>query len=255
MQLYLGDCLDILKNVLDESIDLVLTSPPYDDLREYKGFAFNSKKTIGELFRVTKKGGVVVWIVSDATLDGSETGTSFRQALEFIEQGFNLHDTMIWNKGGFTAVGSLRSRYASVFEYMFVFSKGRPKTFNPIKDRLNKTSGRVMSGTVRQKDGSTRPMTGSGEKIIAQMGQRFNVWEIPSEKRRGEHSHPAVFPEALAKDHIESWSNRGDTVLDPFTGSGTTGIAAISTGRNFIGVEVSLEYWLIAHERISAAGA
>ena len=192
----------------------------------------------------------MVWIVNDATIKGSETGTSFKQALFFKECGFNLHDTMIWNKGTFTATGSLSVRYAPVFEYMFVFSKGKPKTFNPIKDRKNKHAGKNLHGTIRQKDGSFRPCSGIGKNIIADVGQRHNVWIVPSARGKDRSNHPAPFPEQIAKDHIISWSNPGDIVLDPFMGSGTTAVAAVRSGRHYIGFELSKEYCDIANARL-----
>lgn len=249
-----GDCLELMASIPDGSVDLTVTSPPYDNLRTYNGYTFDFKGIAQELYRVTKQGGVVVWVVGDATINGSETGTSFRQALYFKDVcGFNLHDTMIWNKGGFSAVGALATRYAPVFEFMFVLSKGRPKAFNPIKDRRNKHAGRSVHGTVRQPDGSVRPVSGGGRKVVADMGQRFNVWDMPAEMRRSEGAHPAPFPEPLAADHIASWSNPGDTVLDPFLGSGTTGKMAILSGRKFIGIEISDEYLDIARKRIGQA--
>jgi DNA modification methylase len=176
--IYEGDCLEIMPTLADKSVDLTVTSPPYDNLRTYNGnSAFDFEGIAKELFRVTKDGGVVVWVVGDATINGSETGTSFKQALYFKEIGFNLHDTMIWNKGAFSAVGTLKVRYASVFEYMFILSKGNPKTFNPIKDKYNKAQGRSLAGsTVRNKDGSSKPVC-NPDWIIPEFGQRFNVWE------------------------------------------------------------------------------
>jgi DNA modification methylase len=190
-------------------------------LRAYKGFTFDFATIAQELYRVTKPGGVVVWVVGDATIKGSETGTSFRQELYFKECGFNLHDTMIWDKGGFTATGTLKVRYGSVFEYMFVFSKGFPKTFNPIKDKPNKKAGSKLHGTVRNADGTMKPMSNCG-KPSPEFGQRFNVWKMPSEAsntiRKEAGNHPAIFPERLAEDHILSWSNPSDLVLDPILG-------------------------------------
>lgn len=244
-----GECVEVMRGLSAASIDLTVTSPPYDDMRTYDGFVFDFPAVAAQLHRVTKPGGVVVWIVGDATVKGSETGTSFRQALHFKELGFNLHDTMIWNKGGFTAVGSLVTRYAPVFEYMFVLSKGVPKTFNPIKDRPNKGAGRVIVGTNRLANGSVKPMTSNGN-IVPEFGQRFNVWEMSGEMSRKPGAHPAPFPEALARDHILSWSNPGDTVLDPFLGSGTTAIVARKTGRNFIGCDVSAEYVAMSKARL-----
>ncbi len=228
MKLYKGDCLELMKNIPNGSVDLTVTSPPYDNLRTYNGnigqWNFEKFKAIAkELFRSTADGGVVVWIVADATINGSETGTSFRQALYFMECGFNLHDTMIWSKGGCRFPD--RTRYYQSFEYMFVLSKGKITKFNPIEDRANKWGGSKIHGTLRQQDGSlTRP---TGIKIgrrVKETGVRFNVWELPPETNN-KTGHPAVFPERLAIDHILSWSNVGDTVLDPFMGSGSTGVA------------------------------
>ena len=252
MKLILGDCLEEMKNIPDGSIDMVLTSPPYDNLRDYNG---NNelwcedvwKKCIKDLYRIIKDGGVVVWVVGDATIKGSETGTSFKQALFFKECGFKLHDTMIWNKGGFTAVGTLKSRYGSVFEYMFVLSKGKVKSFNPIKDRKNKTFGKKEGrGTIRQSDGTTKPKSTYGY-IVKEFGQRFNIWETFPKTQKG---HPAPFPEQLANDHIISWSNEGDIVLDPFMGSGTIGVACKNLNRDFIGIELDETYFNIAAKRL-----
>lgn len=242
-----GDCLEEMKTLKDKSIDMVLTSPPYDNLRDYKGYTFNFEGIAQEIYRVLKDGGVCVWIVGDATIKGSETGTSFRQALYFKEIGFNLHDTMIWEKDTFSAVGALQTRYAPVFEYMFVFTKGKLKTFNPIKDRKNITFGATQHGASRQKNGIlTNNKKGN---IVSEFGQRFNIWRIPVVKSTG-HTHPAIFPEKLAEDHILSWSNEGDTVLDPFAGSGTTLKMAKKNNRNYIGIEIAPEYIEIINKRL-----
>jgi DNA modification methylase len=248
-----GDCAEVLGTIPPESIDLTVTSPPYDNLRKYKGYTFDFEKIARLLWCATKPGGVVVWVVGDATINGSETGTSFKQALYFKEIGFNLHDTMIWNKGGFTATGSLAVRYAPVFEYMFIFSKGLPSVFNPICDRKNKQAGLVQKGgTVRLSNGETKEKSTNG-KTTREIGQRWNIWEMYPEQRRNlGYDHPAIFPEALANDHILSWSNEGDTVLDPMMGSGTTGKMAVLNNRNFIGIEIAPEYMEIAQRRIEA---
>lgn len=253
-ELYNGDCAEIMRGIDDESIDLTVTSPPYDNLRDYKGFTFNIAPIASNLYRITKQGGVVVWIVNDAVVNGGETGTSFKQAQTFMESGFNLHDTMIWHKDSFSFPEC--NRYPQTFEYMFIFSKGKPKTFNPIKDRENKCFGMEIHGTYRQKDGTTtkRGVRWSDEMGIRERGIRHNVWETPSEKNN-KTGHPAVFPQRLAEDHIRTWSNKGDVVLDPFLGSGTTGLAAIDLGREFIGVEISKEYFKMAKSRIEESMA
>ena len=253
-----GDCLEAMKTMPDGSIDLTVTSPPYDNLRTYNGnigqWNHEKFKSIAkELYRVTADGGVVVWIVADATINGSETGTSFRQALYFQEIGFNIHDTMIWSKPSFTAVGALKTRYAQTFEYMFVFSKGRIKTFNALKDRKTLSRNKDKYGMIRQKDGSMRHMSNRGKKY-GDLGIRYNVWNMPPVMSNTERTgHPAQFPEQIANDHILSWSNEGDAVLDCFMGSGTTGKMAVLNNRNFVGIEIDKEYFDIAEKRIAEA--
>ena len=251
--LYIGDCLDVMAGLPDGSVDMTVTSPPYDNLRTYNG-TLNDwtpekwQAIIRELFRVTKQGGVVVWVVGDATIKGSETGTSFRQALYAMECGFRLHDTMIWEKTGSGALGS-QLCYGQNFEYMFVLSKGRPNAVNLICDRDNVVkSGKVTvnSSLTADKKATTRVVERKP------FGKRTNVWKIQPQQKS---DHPAPFPRSLARDHILSWSNPGDVVLDPFLGSGTTGKMAILEGRRFTGIEREPEYFDIARRRIEAAMA
>jgi len=242
------NCLNTMARMEDNFIDLTVTSPPYDDLRTYNGYSFDFKSIAKELYRVTKEGGVVVWIVGDATVKGSETGTSFKQALFFKECGFKLHDTMIWNKPD--AKPLTHNRYEQSFEYMFIFSKGKPNTFNGIKDKVNKWAGTKEHGTFRDVDGTTKRKNGHNKKTISSFGLRHNTWIINSVKTR-EYKHPAMFPERLANDHIISWSNEGDLVYDCFLGSGTTAKMAIVNNRRYVGSEMSKEYCEIAEERIN----
>ncbi len=252
--LHNDDCLKVLPTISNDSIDLTVTSPPYDNIRSYND---NIDKwgqavwegVIEELYRVTKKGGVVVWVVGDATIKGNETGTSFKQALHFKGVGFNLHDTMIYSKGGRGAMGSNMS-YWQDFEYMLVFSKGRLSTWNPIEDRKNKTRPRkgMEAQGHRFRDGRKK-----GNRVVErkEYGKRFNIWQYHESGTRIDH--PAVFPQELANDHIVSWSNEGDVVLDPFMGSGTTGISAEIRGRSFVGIELDLDYFKISEKRIQEA--
>jgi DNA modification methylase len=200
------------------------------------------------LWRIIKPGGVVVWVVNDATVDGSETGTSFRQALRFKEIGFRLHDTMIYAKESCNFPDIIR--YYAAFEYMFIFSRDAPKAVNLLADRMNKSAGRHVHGTDRRKDGTTVKKSCAGN-IIEETGVRFNWWLVHHQHRGIETSHPATFPEALARDHILSWSNEGDIVLDPFSGSGTTAKMAKHNGRRWIGIEVNPEYCEIAEKRLA----
>jgi site-specific DNA-methyltransferase (adenine-specific) len=242
-----GDCLEVMKTFKNECIDLTVTSPPYDNLRTYNGYTFDFEGIAKELYRITKDGGVVVWIVGDATINGSETGTSFKQALYFKEIGFNLHDTMIYEKDGIAFPD--KNRYQQSFEYMFVLSKGKPKSLNLIADKKNVSFGRKVTGTVRNPDGSTQKMACFGQDI-KEFGIRWNIWKFATNKGNVKEKHPAMFPEQLAHDHIISWSNEGDTVLDCFLGSGTTGKMAKQLNRNFIGIEISEDYLIIAKNRI-----
>lgn len=250
IDLRLGDCLEVMKSMPSNSIDLTVTSPPYDNLRTYNGFTFDFEGIAQELYRVTKDGGVVVWIVGDATIKGSETGTSFRQALYFMECGFNLHDTMIYEKDAISFPD--KNRYQQCFEYMFIFSKEKPKSLNLINDRKNISFGRKVTGTDRDANGITRQASCFGQQI-KEFGIRWNIWKLNSVKGNVKINHPAMFPEQLAHDHIISWSNEGDTVLDCFLGSGTTGKMAKQLNRNFIGIELDESYFNIAKKRIEQA--
>ena len=257
-RIYNMDCVAGMKLLEDCSIDLTVTSPPYDNLRMYKGYAFDFEAVAAELFRVTKDGGALVWVVNDATIKGSETGTSFRQALHFKEIGWKLHDSMIYAKDSCPYPET--TRYYPGFEYMFVLVKGKIKTVHLIADKPNKTSGDKVSGTERKTDGTIRRMSAvvknTGRKVKP-YGVRSNIWHygmgfMKSTTDKIAYKHPAIFPEKLARDHIISWSNPGDVVLDPFMGSGTVAKMARLTGRDFIGFEISKEYCDIAEERLGA---
>lgn len=253
--LYHNDCLQIMKTLPVESVDMCLTSPPYDKLRTYNDtldWSFDIFKNVAEcLFRIVKKGGVIVWIVNDSTIKRSETGSSFKQALYFKEIGFNLHDTMIWKKD--SCLFPEKTRYYPIFEYMFILTKGKIKTFNPIKDRVNKWSGVEKNQREYDKRGS-RVIKREQKYTIPEMGSRYNIWEIPTgcgKTSKQKIEHPAMFPEKLARDHILSWSNKGDLVLDPFMGAGTTGYVCKTLNRKFIGIEKEENYFNIAKQRIN----
>jgi site-specific DNA-methyltransferase (adenine-specific) len=253
--IYNENCLATLKNTPDDFIDLVITSPPYDNLRDYKGYSFDFENIAKELYRTVKSGGVIVWIVNDATVDGSETLTSFKQALYFKEIGFNIHDTMIYMKDNPPPVGGT-NRYYQAFEYNFIISKGSPKTFNPIVEpRRNKWNDKR---TVR-----TRPITRNKAGVFTEKEVKVNdqvklqnVWSyVVSGGSVAEemiaHEHPAIFPESLCRDHMISWSNEEDWVYDPFMGSGTTAKVALSLNRVYFGSEISNEYCKLIERRLS----
>jgi DNA modification methylase len=257
-RLMLGDCVDRMAGIETGSVDLILTSPPYDNLRTYAGgSAFDFEATAGQCKRVLGPGGVIVWVVGDQTVDGSETGESFRQALHFKAIGLDLHDTMIYRKANPAPLK--QPRYQPEFEFMFVASKGRPRVVN-LLDEPCRARGRP-SGDSHRKDfgdggGELRRMHGY-RKPIGERKPRGNIWTYavginPHGHRSG---HPATFPLPLAVDHVLSWTNPGDLVLDPFLGSGTVLEACLKTDRRGIGIDISPEYLAMAEERLAAVRA
>lgn len=251
VELMQGDCLELMKGIPDGSVDLTVTSPPYDNLRTYNGnsdqWNFEKFKAVAkELYRVTADGGVVVWIVADATIKGSETGNSFRQALHFKDCGFRLHDTMIFAKKN--PIPQTHNRYEQAFEYMFVCSKGKPKTFNPIMEPTTCAGPKKNRGNHTKFDTDQSMRSRDQKTTVKPYKRKTNIFYYVIGS--GNTGHPAVFPEQLAADHIISWSNPGDTVLDPLMGSGTTGVACVNTGRRFIGMELDQGYFDIAKTRI-----
>lgn len=229
------DCLQTMARMPDEFIQATVTSPPYDDLRDYEGYSFDFESVAKELFRVTKESGVVVWVVADATKNGGESGTSFRQALYFQELGFRIHDTMIYEKNSPAYPASKDSnRYTQIYEFMFVFSKGSPKA-NLIIDKPNKWAGH-------------KDFSGKLKNPVPEYSPRNNIFKYTTSFNGV--NHPAPFPEMLARDHIITWTEPGDLVYDPFMGSGTTAKMAALNGRDFIGSEISSKYVRLANERI-----
>ena len=256
------DNVEGMKQLNSDSIDLTVTSPPYDKRRKYKGYSFDFENVAKQIFRITKIGGIVVWIVSDETNNFCESLTSFKQALYFKEVcGFNVLDTMIYEKLSYPPAYPTLRRFANVFEYMFIFCKGKPNTFHPIQEPKSKNPATLQrkkynaNTSMRQIDGTKiiKPVKDNGKDTKT----KTNIWKyIPSGNYANDKfalQHPAVFPEHLAYDHIDAWSNVGDLVLDPFMGSGTTAKMAKKLGRNFIGFEISQEYVDLANERLSSS--
>lgn len=259
---YNEDCLITMSKMEDNFIDLVITSPPYDNIRNYNntindnrhnGYSFQFENICKELYRIVKIGGVVVWIVNDSTVNGTETLNSFRQALYFKECGFNVHDTMIYRK--LNPQPNAGKRYQQSFEYMFVFSKGTPKTHNillrPRNNKCNDKRTYRRKKFVRKQNGEFT----EGDYYIKEMVPDFNVWDFyvgggNSTKDKEAFNHPAIFPEELVSKHIESWSNKGDLIYDPFMGSGTTSKMSILLNRNYIGSEIVKEYTDIEKSRL-----
>jgi len=255
-KIVVGDCIQVMQSYEDDSVDLAITSPPYDNLRSYNGYSFHVEEIAKELYRTIKKGGIVVWVTSDATINGSETGSSFRHVLHFMEVGFNLHDTMIFKKRN-PIPQIYRKRYTNEFEYMFILSKGTVKTHNPIMvDTLH--AGLQLNGTTYKNYSKTTQKRGKLAKPVKDKKIKGNVWEYVVGKNKEDleaKEHPAPFPYQLACDHIISWTNKNDIVLDPMCGSGTACVAAKKLGRNYIGIDISKEYCQVAKNRIEKAGS
>jgi DNA modification methylase len=247
VQLYHGDCAQVMHRIPDVSVPLVVTSPPYDKLRKYDTFDFEA--VAAQLVRVLAQGGVIVWVVADQTINGSETGTSFRQVLHLMSLGLNLHDTMIFAKKNPPPLN--HNRYEQAFEYMFVLSKGKPRAVHKLVEPCLGAGKVLVHATRRHNLNDLTPQHGNG-KPNKETKPRTNIWHYAIGVERVGH-HPAPFPLQLAIDHILSWSNEGDTVLDPFFGSATTGVACVKTDRNFIGIEKDATYFCGGKQRIEAA--
>lgn len=246
---YNENCLDTMSRMDDGCIDMVLTSPPYDNLRNYKGYSFDFEKISVELYRVLKNGGVMIWVVGDATINGSETGTSFKQALKFMEIGFNLHDTMIYVKNN--PIPTAGNRYHQAFEYMFALSKGNPVTFNPIMEKTLYSGLANMKNRGKEGGLDYKKIERTEIKKVSNVF-KYSVGGGISTKDKEAFQHPAIFPERLASDQIETWSNMGDIVYDPFMGSGTTAKMCVASQRRWVGSEISAEYCRIIEERLSS---
>ena len=254
-QIIEGNCVEVMRKFEEEIIDLTITSPPYDNLRNYKGYDFPFEDIAKELYRITKQGGVVVWVVNDATIEGSETGTSFGQALYFKKIGFNLHDTMIFKKTN-PIPQIYRKRYNNEFEFMFVFSKGVVKTHKPLMVNCLH-AGLELNGTTYKNFSKNEQIREKMAYPVKDKKIKGNIWEYVVGKKLEDQEakgHPAPFPCELVRDHIKSWTNVGDIVFDPMCGSGTTPRVACEMGRQFIGIEISHEYCQIAKQRIKKVG-
>ncbi len=248
-QFYVADCVDFMRQLQDQSVDLTITSPPYDDLRDYQGYSFPFEQIASELFRVTKKGGVVVWVVGDK-IDGGKSLTSFRQGVFFQELGFKAHDVMIYQKKNTPFMRS--NAYTNCYEFMFVLTRGTPNRFNPLKQKTVRSGFEKLTHN-KLADGINKKRLGELKKEKT----RTNIWQYAvglhgTTSDRIAFQHPAVFPEKLAEDHILSWSNPGDLVFDPMCGSGTTCKMALLNDRKFIGVDISAEYIAIARSRLES---
>ena len=250
--LHNNDCVKVLPYFKD-SVDLIITSPPYDDLREYGGHEFNFRAVADAIIPALKDGGQMAWIVQDAIRNYQETGNSFRQALYFQEHGLLLHQTIIFQKANES--GKSHTRYAEVTEYIFILTKGRPKTFNPIIDKPNAEANTRQSNTNKGRNKAGELGSYVGSYTVPKFSKRINVWRYNTSRMapdfKDAHKHPAIYPLALGHDLVTSYSNPGDLVLDPMCGSGTTIRAAVNLDRNAVGIDIEPSYIELAKRRMS----
>lgn len=247
-RIYQSDCVKLMKYMDENSVDLTVTSPPYDELRNYNGYHFDFENIAKSLFTITKKGGVVVWVIGDKIKNGNRSLTSFKQALFFQEVGFNVHDVMIYRKKNTPFMRT--NAYTNCYEFMFVFSKGSPKTFNPIKEKTVRQGFEMMP--------FNKGADGINRKVLSELKPektKTNIWEYATglggtTSDRVAFKHPAVFPEKLAEEHILTWTNQNDVVFDPMCGSGTTCKMAFKNNRHYIGCDISKEYVELTKKRL-----
>lgn len=252
-RLYIGDCVDIIKKVADESVDMVVTSPSYDDLRAYKGHYKIDLSTLGrEIFRVLKDGGIYAMVIQDQTKDGGKSLTSFRTAIDHCDNiGFKLFETCIYKKLG--AEGAWWSkRFRVDHEYIHIFLKGkRPQYFDkePIKIP-SKHAGKSMTGcATRKTDGTTHK---SKNVVINPTKCPGTIWDVANggDKNPLKRRHPAVFPDKIPYNLMQVFCPEGGLVLDPMCGSGTTLVQSKKLGRHFIGIDMEEEYVLLSRQRL-----
>ena len=247
-----GDSAEVLKNFPDNSIDMVVTSPPYDGLRDYNGFSLDLHKIGKEIYRVLKDGGIAVMVIQDATKDFAKSLTSFRTIVDWCDNvGFRLFETVIYHKNG-TEGAWWKQRFRVDHEYMPIFMKGKkPQYFNkePLKIP-SKHGGKVMSGSGNRRTDGT--LSETVRRPINTMKCRGTVWDylMAGDKNPLKRKHPAVFPDKIPYDCIQCFCPEGGLVLDPFIGCGSTAVMAKVLGRNYIGIDISREYCDLAEERI-----
>ena len=246
------DNITYLKTLPDECIDFVITSPPYDALRDYNGYKLDLHGLGVELLRVLKDGGICVMVIQDSTRDFAKSLTSFRTIVDWCDNiGFRLFECNIYNRQG-TEGAWWKKRFRVDHEYMPIFLKGkRPQYFDKENIKIpSKHGGKIMTGAnIRTKNGQT----GSRKVKINPTkcpGTVMTFGNTCGGESKLKSKHPAVFPNMLAYDMIECFCPEDGTVLDPFNGSGTTTLAAKCLGRNYIGIDVSEEYNKIARERL-----
>jgi DNA modification methylase len=256
-KIYRENCIDTLSRMEDDVLDMTITSPPYDDLRDYNGYHFPVEQIAAGLFAKTSPGGVVIWVVGDRTYNGSESLSSFVHAFAFRDAGFRVHDTMIYAKNN-PIPSDCGKRYRQSFEYMFCFSKGQPKTFNPLTEPTKSAGQKITAFRITSAGRGNVPDEDIGREIKRER-KRSNIFHYnvgtSSSRDKIAFEHPAIFPEKLVEDQIATWTSEGDLVYDCFMGSGTTAKVAQLSGRRWLGSEISAEYVRLAEERLSAYNA
>jgi site-specific DNA-methyltransferase (adenine-specific) len=254
-KIYCMDCLEGMRKLPDDSIDLVVTSPPYDNLRTYKGFSVDLHSTGKEAYRVLKDGGIAVMVIQDQTKAFAKTLTSFRLIIDWCDNiGFRLFETIIYRKYG-TEGAWWKARFRVDHEYMPIFLKGKkPQYFN--KKLLmvpSKHGGEILTGSGNRR--TTGETTKTVTRPINPTKCRGTIWDylMAGDKDPLKRKHPAPFPDQIPIDFITCFCPPKGIVLDPFIGSGSTAVAAKKLGRHYIGFEITPEYCEIAEQRTKRA--
>lgn len=273
-----GDVAKNLVNLGDNSINCTITSPPYFGLRKYsdnheseigkepdlKDYISNLQNIFGTLWHKTRDDGTLFLNLGDSYIDNQLQGVPWRVALALADVGWILRSDIIWKKPN-AMPSSIKNRFTVEHEYVFFFSK-KKKGYSFYQDavrephvtfsenskmrggrnHLGKRGGTPEAG---KNAGNSNLHDGRWDQAFHPLGRnKRTVWEIPLGKFRG--AHFAVFPEKLVETCINVATVEGDLVFDPFTGSGTTGLVAIRSGRNFLGCELVPEYAQMARQRI-----
>lgn len=246
------ECVEGMEMLPDDCVDLVVTSPPYDAVRKYNGFAFDLHQTGAQIHRVLKDGGIAAMVIQDQTKDFGKSLTSFRTIIDWCDSfGFKLFECVIYRKNGSEGAW-WKHRFRVDHEYIPLFLKGdRPAYFDKQPLRVpSKHGGKVMSGSGnRRTDGATN---GTVRREINATKCRGTIWNylMAGDKNPLKRKHPAVFPDAIPSDLIQCFCPPGGIVLDPFIGSGSTAVQALKHERHFIGFDISQEYCDLCNQRL-----
>ena len=255
IHLFCGDCLEVLKKLPDNSVDMYFFSPPYDELRDYNGFTLDLSSIGKEIERTLKDGGVSIMVMQDSTNNFKKSGTTFRTIVNWLDNTeLKLWECCIYNRKA-TPGAWWTYRFSVDHEYVPIFFKGkRPQHFDKEHMKIpNPNAGKNIKGSVRGKDGELIPLECTTNDTMC-CGTVMHYSNSKRERPKDWHlkkQHPATFPEKMTADFIRAFTKEGMLVVDPFVGSGTTGVQCKKLKRKFVGIDISQEYIEISKQRLS----